>query len=86
MLALEEDDGLEAGVALAERFAPSDLPGAIIATKPANAAVSAAVPATAQRRTRLTRATATSRWSAASRRRSDRSPMPGVLPRSLREP
>jgi hypothetical protein len=43
-----------------------DLPGAIAATNPAKAAVRAAVPAIVHLRTRLARATATSRSSAAS--------------------
>ena len=65
---LEADGVLEAGgvLAAAGRLAPSDLPGAITATRPAKAAVSPAVPAIVQRRTRPARATAASRSSAAS--------------------
>jgi hypothetical protein len=46
-------------------FAPSDLPGISADASPASAAVSAAAPASIQRRVREIRASAASRWTAA---------------------
>jgi hypothetical protein len=54
------------GATYADRdLAPNDLPGTSADASPANAAVSAAAPASIHRRVREIRASAASRWSAA---------------------